>query len=93
MHRVFRATSDARDPFGNLLVTAYVVERPDGRWSIMLVNKDREGTHEVTIRFADAENRNDRYFTDVTRVTFGANEYQWRPNGCARRKRCDLLAA
>jgi hypothetical protein len=81
MHRVFRATSDARDPFGNLLVTAYVVERPDGNWSVMLVNKDRDRAHGVEIRFADAEGKADRYFTGpVDRISFGANEYQWRPN-------------
>ena len=84
MHRVFRAASDARDPFGNLLVTAYVVERPDGQWSVMLVNKDRERAHAITIRFADADKQVDRYFTgEVDRATFGANEYQWRPNGAS----------
>ncbi len=82
MHRVFRATSDARDPFGNLLLTAYVVERPDGQWSVMLVNKDRERAHGVEIKFAGANADADRYFTGaVDRITFGANEYRWRPNG------------
>lgn len=82
MHRVFRATSDARDPFGNLLVTAYVVERPDGQWSVMLVNKDPERAHGVEINFTDAEGKGDRYFKgQVDRITFGANEYRWRPNG------------
>ncbi len=82
MHRVFRATSDGRDPFGNLLVTAYVVERPDGKWSVMLVNKDREHAHTVRIRFADADGKGDRYFNGtVDHITFGTNEYQWRPNG------------
>src|SRR5581483_3849791 len=51
IHRVYAATSDARDPFGNLLVTSYVVKRPDGQWSLMLVNKDRERAHSITIRF------------------------------------------
>jgi F5/8 type C domain len=82
MHRVFRASSDARDAFGNLLVTAYVVERPDGQWSVMLVNKDPERAHGVEIKFADAEGKGDRYFTGkVDRITFGANEYRWQPNG------------
>jgi len=82
MHNVFRATSDARDAFGNLLVTAYVVERPDGQWSLMLVNKDRNRAHGVHIKFTDAERKPDRYFTgQIDRITFGANEYQWRPNG------------
>jgi F5/8 type C domain len=82
MHRVFRATSDARDPFGNLLVTAYVVERPDGQWSVMLVNKDPDRAHGIEIKFAGAEGKGERYFKgNVDRITFGANEYRWRPNG------------
>ncbi|HEY7304431.1 MAG TPA: discoidin domain-containing protein [Bryobacteraceae bacterium] len=81
LHRVFLGTSDARDPFGNLLITAYVVERPDGQWSLMLVNKDRQRAHGVQIRFAGAAGTADRYFEgQVDRITFGANEYQWRPN-------------
>jgi hypothetical protein len=39
-HRVFPATSDVRDPAGHVLVTAYALQRPDGQWSVMLVNKD-----------------------------------------------------
>ena len=80
-HRVFRATSDARDAFGNLLVTAYVVYRPDGQWSVMLVNKDRNRAHGVHVKFTGDDGK-DRYFTGpVDRITFGAKEYQWRANG------------
>lgn len=81
LHRVFRTASDARDPFGNLLITAYVLERPDGQWSVMLVNKDREHAQGVQIRFADAAGKPDRYFEGpVDHITFGADQYQWRPN-------------
>jgi hypothetical protein len=81
LHRVYRAASDARDPFGNVLITAYVLERPDVQWSVMLVNKDRDRAHGVQIKFADSEGKPDRYFEgQVDRITFGADEYQWRPN-------------
>jgi hypothetical protein len=64
------------------LVTGYVVERPDGQWSVMLVNKDKQLAHGVRVRFAGTEGKDDRYFEgQVNRVTFGANEYQWRANG------------
>ncbi|PYT30896.1 MAG: glycosyl hydrolase family 5, partial [Acidobacteria bacterium] len=89
-HTVFRATSDARDAFGNLLVTAYVVERPDGQWSLMLVNKDRNRSHGVQIKFVDAGGKPDRHFIgQVDRITFGANEYQWRPNSADGRAQPD----
>ena len=41
-HRLFPATSDIRDGAGNILVTAYAALRPDGQWSIMVINKDQE---------------------------------------------------
>jgi hypothetical protein len=81
-HRVFRARSEVRDPFGNLLVTAYVVQRPDGQWALMLINKDRVRAHGIQIKFENQEEKTEQYFAGpVERVSFGANEYQWRPNG------------
>src|ERR1019366_7401772 len=40
LHRLFRVSSDVKDVAGNLLVTAYALERPDGQWAVILVNKD-----------------------------------------------------
>ena len=79
-HRLFKVSSDVTDASGNLLVTAYAVERPDGKWSVMLINKDHDHDHAVKVVFADAESKRDRSFMGpVDRITFGAAEYQWRP--------------
>jgi len=81
-HRLYRVSSDVRDAAGNLLVTAYAVERPDGQWSVMLINKDHDNDHAVKVVFTDPETRRDRFFSGrVDRVVFGANEYQWHPEG------------
>jgi len=32
-HRLYKVASDVKDSSGNLLVTAYAVERPDGQWA------------------------------------------------------------
>jgi hypothetical protein len=77
-HLLFRASSDVRDASGNVLVTAYAVERPDGQWSVMIINKDRDNAHSVKIAFTGP----DRSFAGpVDRITFGAAEYQWHPDG------------
>jgi hypothetical protein len=77
-HRMFRATSDVTDENGNVLVTAYALERPDGQWSLMLVNKDRDSDHTVSVTFAGEETKHARHFAGtVDRITFGAAEYQW----------------
>jgi hypothetical protein len=81
-HRVFLATSDVRDSSGNLLVTAYAVERPDGQWSLLLVNKDHEEGHNVRIVFSDSEGKRKQFLAgQVDRITFGASEYQWHADG------------
>jgi F5/8 type C domain len=77
-HRLFKVTSDVTDETGNVLVTAYAVERPDGQWSVMLINKDRDNDHAVNVVFADGEMKRARHFSGpVDRITFGSAEYQW----------------
>ena len=81
-HRIFRASSDVRDASGNVLVTAYALERPDGAWSLLLINKDREKSHAVRIAFHDADGRNDRFLSgSVDLVSFGAAQYVWHAAG------------
>jgi hypothetical protein len=72
VHRLFRVSSD------DSLVTAYAVERPDGKWSVMLINKDHDNPHSVKVSFTGPT----RSFSGpVERITFGSAEYQWHPDG------------
>jgi len=83
-HRLYRVSSDVADASGNLLVTAYAVERPDGQWAVMLVNRDHENDHAVKVVFADTETKRARRFSGpVDRIVFGAAEYQWHAEGTA----------
>jgi hypothetical protein len=82
IHQLFQASSDITDPSGNVLVTAYPLKRPDGRWSVMLVNRDRDHNHTVTVEFANAETTQDSYFSgSVEQTTFGEAQFQWNPGG------------
>ena len=81
-HKQFKASSDVTDAAGNVLVTAYAVERPDHQWSVMLVNRDQFNDHAVKVVFADSDGKSERYFSGpVARITFGSNEYQWHQEG------------
>ena len=63
-----------------MLVTAYAVERPDGKWSVMLVNRDQYNDHAVKVVFNDSGH--DRHFSgQVDRITFGSAEYTWHAEG------------
>jgi len=78
-HKLYKVSSDVKDAAGNLLVSAYAVERPDGLWSVMLVNKDHDNDHSVKIVFADPETKHDRFFLSaLERISLSGAEYQWR---------------
>jgi hypothetical protein len=78
-HRLFKVSSDIVDRDGNILVTAYAVERPDGEWAVMIVNKDHDDAHEVAVAFADGISRRG-FIGSVDRIVFGPNEYRWHPD-------------
>jgi hypothetical protein len=78
VHQQFLARSDVKDSEGNVLVTAYALQRPDGQWSLMLINKDRDNAHSIHISFRNGEAGSEQYFAGAaTMVTFGKAQYQW----------------
>jgi hypothetical protein len=80
-HRLFPAASDVQDGAGHVLVTTYAVLRPDGQWSLMIVNKDQENAHAVEIAFDIAGKAKSESFTGpVSVITFGKEQYQWHAN-------------
>jgi hypothetical protein len=76
-HKLFVGSSDVQDESGHKLVTAYPLLRPDGQWSVMLVNKDHDHAHPVKIEFHNAEAEPRGFAGDVTMITFGRQQYQW----------------
>jgi F5/8 type C domain-containing protein len=79
--KIFPASSDILDDAGHTLVTSYAALRPDGQWSLMVVNKDQENAHEVHISFLDSDAHTDESFLGpVAAVTFGSEQYVWHPN-------------
>jgi hypothetical protein len=78
-HALFASESDARDAEGNELLSAYVLRRPDGRWSAFLVNKDPTRSYRVTLAFGS------RYGGALagarTVVGYGRAQYEWRAAG------------
>jgi hypothetical protein len=79
-HTLYRAAADIKDGQGHVLVTAYPLKRPDGEWAVLLVNKDYDHAHTVKIVFHDDAGGADGQFRgDVTRITFGKEQYTWHP--------------
>jgi hypothetical protein len=82
VHEMFAASSDLTDGAGNLLVVTYPLLRPDGEWSLLLVNRDQFNAHDVRVNFSVAGAAHQFFFTGPVRmVTFGSEQYVWHSNG------------
>jgi hypothetical protein len=82
MHQLAPSSVDVTDEAGHVLITAYAAKRPDGDWSLMLINKDPTNAHEVKIEFAAADAKSSQHFAgSVAMTTFGAEQYVWHPDG------------
>ena len=77
-HEVYSAKGDVDDGAGHALVTAYAVKRPDGEWSVMIVNRDQENAHKVHISF-QGQDKTSAFAGPVAIATFGREQYQWHP--------------
>lgn len=82
VHQMFASTTDVKDADGNALVTSYAVRRPDGNWSLMLVNRDQDHSHTVRVIFGDSADEAEQFFSGlVTQVSFGSEQYVWKNEG------------
>src|SRR5436305_8663685 len=77
VHRMFPVDVDLKDSGGNQLVAAYALKRPDGAWSLMLVNRDQSSAHSAKVVFANGPRQ--AHFSGTVRVvSFGSEQYQWK---------------
>jgi len=51
VHEIYPATSNARNAVGEDLITAYAVHRPDGLWSLLLINRDPRRSFQTNVMF------------------------------------------
>jgi hypothetical protein len=70
VHRLFPSTVSSPD------VTSYALLRPDGNWSLMLVNRDENQSHDVRVSF-DGPNSTSTFAGATRFVTFGSEQYVW----------------
>ena len=78
-HQAYSVKSDIEDGAGHELVTGYAIKRPDGQWSVMLVNRDQQATHKVRVDFAQETGKEAGFAGPVDVLTFGSGQYQWHP--------------
>jgi hypothetical protein len=77
---MFPSSPDIKDSGGNALVTSYAVRRPDGNWSLMLVNRDENNAHTIRVVFSGSH-REASFDGEVRLATFGSEQYVWINDG------------
>jgi len=82
VHELYPASADVTDDAGRELVTSYAVKRPDGQWSLLIINKDPSNAHDVSVAFeSDGKETSTHFQGNVQSVTFGPSEYRWHSSG------------
>jgi hypothetical protein len=80
-HGAYQASFRARGG-QRATLTAYAVHRPDGRWALLVLNKDPRRAWNFDVRFSDETGRVTSGFTGpVTRFQFGSGQYVWSADG------------
>ena len=57
VHEIYPATSSVHNADGEELITAYAVHRPDGLWSLLLINKDPKRSFQTNVIFRNPRSR------------------------------------
>jgi hypothetical protein len=79
---MYPAETDVLAPLGKQIVTAYALNRPDGRWSVMLVNKDPANAYVVAVHFHNGATGKSLHFAgSIATVLLGPAQYRWHRDG------------
>lgn len=81
-HHCYRASTDVRDAAGSELLAPYALHRPDGEWSLMIVNRDQQNARKVRLVFENRSAQKESGFSGKVRmVTFGTEQFHWHGDG------------
>lgn len=90
-HRLFAAASKLADAKGRPFVVAYPLLGPDGRWSVMLINRDETRAHGISVRFRGPGGLTPFGTGDsLTAVQYSPAQYEWLDRGPASHPARDL---
>ena len=77
-HKIYLCKLNTKNLQRNSMIAAYAVERPDQKWSVMLINRDPQNAWTINLRFRNEESGSETDFTgDVDLFQFSAKQYKW----------------
>ena len=74
-HEVYAASSDIKDENGNVLVTAYALRRPDGLWSLLLINKNPKQSFDLKLAFRHGGEREIELIPPIDVYQYSESQY------------------
>jgi len=69
-NKIFPASADLKDAADRTVVTSYTVKRPDGNWSLMLINHDLNAAHPVHLVIEDDKHVSHPFVGSVALVQY-----------------------
>jgi hypothetical protein len=69
-NQIFPASADLLDAGGRTVITSYAVHRPDGNWSLMLINHDLNTAHQIHLLIDDANHAQHSFAGPVAFVQY-----------------------
>ena len=75
VHQIYPASSNVRNARGEELITAYAVHRPDGLWSVLLINKDPERAFQTNVIFRNAASGSNALEGGVDIFQYSSKQY------------------
>lgn len=79
-HKILAASTNILDDQARNIVTAYAVERPDGKVAVMLVNKHPQQTYSVRVKLI-ADEVVGNFMEPVEVFQYSTRQYQWLEGG------------
>jgi hypothetical protein len=76
-HALWAAAGDAKDAQGRPMVLAYALRRQDGTLSVMLLNRDEDSAHEVSVRVRGPAGETVFPASEVAVVQYSSAQYAW----------------
>jgi len=55
------------------------LKRPDGEWSLLVIDRDQENAHCVRVAFRGSADSTVGFAGPVEIATFGSTQYRWKP--------------
>ncbi len=81
-HRLYPTHTDLTTAQGVAPVSAYALQRPDGLWSLLMINKDAKRDWTVTVRFAGTAGNAEKFLRGPADLyQFSAAQYAWKSAG------------